>query len=64
MGQFITSEGGKDAAYIKEIVVDEEQDVQEVSTKYTVGSKIIVISTGNVYMLNTQKQWTLFGGES
>jgi hypothetical protein len=45
-------------------VVDEEQDVQTVSTKYRAGSTIIVISTGNVYMLNTQKQWTLFGGES
>ncbi len=64
MGQSIISEGGKDTAYLKTIVVDEEQDVQTVSTKYRAGSTIIVISTGNVYMLNTQKQWTLFGGES
>lgn len=64
MGQVIISEGGKDTAYLKTVVVDEEQDVQTVSTKYPAGSTIIVISTGNVYMLNTQKQWVLFGGES
>jgi hypothetical protein len=38
---------------------DYESDVSDLPTNRGVGSKAIVIETGNVYLLNGQHQWIL-----
>lgn len=42
-----------------EYIADTEADVATVPTKCAVGSVIFVISTQNLYMLNSNKEWVL-----
>lgn len=42
---------------------DTETDVVSLP-KATTGSEAIVVSTGNLYIVNASGDWVLFGGES
>lgn len=42
---------------VKEFIVDDASDVDNLPTDAAPGSTCIVISTADVYMLNNQKQW-------
>ncbi len=45
------------SAYVTEFVVDTEADVANLPTNVAPGSNCVVAATGNVYILNTKKQW-------
>lgn len=47
-----------------EFLCDFETDVANLPTHRGVGSRAKVIENGNVYILNSQKQWTLQPKES
>ena len=60
MGFQKIKESGHHTAAIKEYMCDFESDVASLPTKAP-GSKAWVISTGNVYVLNTYRVWQQFG---
>ena len=45
--------------YVTEFLVDNESDIVEIlkRTKAAPGSTCLVAATGNVYILNNEKQW-------
>lgn len=45
----------------EEFVIDTEADVADLPTNRGWGSTAICIATGNVYMLNSNHEWTLLG---
>lgn len=49
---------GEDVLYnVMELACDTEDDVATASTDYRPGSVLFVMSTSNVYMLNSEKTW-------
>ena len=52
---------------IKEFIIDSAEDVANLPTnipKIRVGSTALVISSGDIYMLNGDGKWVLIGGGS
>lgn len=52
---------------IKEFIVDNKEDIANLPTnipKIRVGSTAFVISSGDIYMLNSSGKWVATGGES
>jgi hypothetical protein len=47
----------------KEIICDTEADVSSLPDSAP-GSMALVVSTGNVYMVNASGEWKKFGGEA
>lgn len=43
--------------YVTELIADTPEDIKTLPTHYSPGSSVIVISTGSVYILNTEHQW-------
>jgi hypothetical protein len=66
MAYSITSQSGQTTYQVTEYVVNTEADVASVPTDVASGSTILVIETGQVYMLSVMedgtKQWELLGG--
>ena len=66
MAYSITSQSGQTTYKVTEYVVNAESDVASVPTDAASGSSILVIETGQVYMLSVMedgtKQWELLGG--
>lgn len=66
MAYSITSQSGQTTYQVTEYVVNTETDVASVPTDVASGSTILVIETGQVYMLSVMedgtKQWELLGG--
>lgn len=61
----ITVRSGADymAPYVKELIVEEESDLEDVGTgDKSPGSCCLVIETGDVYILNNEKEWKKVGG--
>lgn len=57
----ILRQGGRTDYNYKEWYLDTEEDLQEISEEELksacTGSVAYVIATGNVYMLNSEKEW-------
>lgn len=54
----ITKNGCHITYGVKEFVLDNESDVSKLPVEgCTMGSTAFIIETGNVYMLNGQKEW-------
>ncbi len=66
MAYSITSQSGQTTYKVTEYVVNTESDVASVPTDAASGSSILVIETGQVYMMSVMedgtKQWELLGG--
>ena len=66
MAYSITSQSGQTTYQVTEYVVNTDSDVATVPTDVASGSSILVIETGQVYMLSVMedgtKQWELLGG--
>lgn len=54
---FLYGQGGRDAYGIKKYIVDDASGVSELPTDAKVGSSCLVIATGDIYMINSQKEW-------
>ena len=65
MAYSITSQSGQTTYQVTEYVVNTEADVASVPTDVASGSSILVIETGQVYMMSVMedgtKQWELLG---
>lgn len=48
---------------IKEFMLDTAADVADLPTNIRPGSTALVIPTSEIYILNGEKQWVLFGSE-
>lgn len=56
----ITAQSGETATYIKSLQADTEQDLLNYDkTSVVPGSDCFVLETGNVYILNSNKEWVL-----
>lgn len=55
----LISSNGEVQYDVKEYVCDSPEDVKAIPTNCAMGSKILVISTGEVYVLNSEKRWVL-----
>ena len=56
----LTSQSGKIMTYVNSYQADVEEDVEKIDLKEAApGSSCLVLETGNVYMLNSEKQWVL-----
>ena len=61
--EILTKQANMSEAYITESFVEKEEEVATLSTvKRRPGSIIVCIDTGNVYVLNSNRQWSLLGG--
>lgn len=53
-----------------EAILDQDSDLEALGVtdaegkRFKAGSTAIVVSTGNVYMMNASGEWVLFGGEA
>ena len=60
MAYFIIKQGEEYDYKYKEMVIDEEQDLASIKVDDCCpGSTVYVIATGNLYMLDTKKEWRL-----
>lgn len=60
MAYFIVKQGEEYDYKYRELVIDEEADLALLKVEdYCPGSIVYVVATGNVYMLNTKKEWRL-----
>lgn len=48
---------------IKEFLVDSSADLPALPTNIKAGSTALIISTGELFILNSKKKWVLMGGE-
>lgn len=53
----ITKQNNNISTYVTEFVADTEEDIEKLPTNVYPGSVCIVAATGNVYILNNQKEW-------
>ena len=53
----LTSSNGEIQYDVNEYVCDTPEDVAKLPKNCSMGGSAIVISTGDVYMLNSQKEW-------
>lgn len=49
---------------IKEFLLDSVEDLAKLPTNLRSGSSALIIPTGDLYILNGDKEWIVFGGES
>lgn len=49
---------------IKEFLLDSVDDLSSLPTKIRSGSSALVIPTGDLYVLNGNKEWTILGVET
>lgn len=49
---------------IKEFLLDSADDLSSLPTKIRSGSSALIIPTGELYILNGDKEWKILGGES
>jgi hypothetical protein len=54
---FLHGQSGRTAYGIKEYTVDDASGVSELPVDVHIGSSCLVISTGEIYMLNSQRNW-------
>ena len=60
MAYFIVKQGEEYDYKYRELVIDEEADLSLISVEECCpGSTVYVIATGNLYMLDTKKEWRL-----
>ena len=65
MGWFIEPKSQLNASKQYDILADTAADVSSLPTTeedIAVGSSCLVIGTGDVYILNSQRQWVAIGG--
>lgn len=61
--EILTKQANMTEAYITESFVEKEEEVATLSTVgRRAGSIVVCIDTGNVYVLNSNQQWSLLGG--
>ena len=61
--EILTKQANMTEAYITESYVEKEEEITTLSTTgRRAGSLVICIDTGNVYVLNSNHQWSLLGG--
>ena len=61
--EILTKQANMTEAYITESFVEKEEEVLTLSTAgRRAGSTVVCIDSGNVYVLNSNHQWTLLGG--
>ena len=54
----ITGQGGRAAAYVTELILDSDADIESLDANdYAPGSTAFVISTSKILMLNTNGEW-------
>lgn len=53
----LISSNGETQYDVKEYVCDNPDDIKTIPNNCAMGSQIIVISTGDVYMLNGLREW-------
>lgn len=53
----IMKNGGRVTYDLNEYVVDAESDIELLPRNVAMGSTAFVIETGNVYMMNSKKEW-------
>lgn len=53
----ILSSGGKVSYNVNEYICDTADDIKDLPTGCSVGSTAFVITTKDVYMLNSSKEW-------
>ena len=53
----LISQNGEKVYDIYEYVCDTPEDIEKLSKKCGMGSTCIIISTSEVYMLNSSKEW-------
>lgn len=53
----VTAQGDTQTTYLTKCVVDNDSDINTLPTDWLSGSRATVINTGNVYILDNQKQW-------
>lgn len=49
---------------VKEFLLDSVDDLSSLPTNIRSGSSALIISTGDLYMLNGDKQWVLLGANA
>lgn len=49
---------------IKEFLLDSVDDLSSLPTKIRSGSSALIIPTGELYILNGNREWKILGGES
>jgi len=55
---YVFRQGGRQDYFYKEIVIDTPEDLAKVDTSECCpGSVVIVVSTGDIYLLNNKKEW-------
>ena len=59
---FLYGQRGKPIYGIKKYTVDDASGVSELPTDVHIGSSCLVISTGDIYMLNSQREWVQVPG--
>lgn len=61
-----TTRSGKNTYGVNSYVADTESDVSSLPINCGPGSSCLVVATGNIYILNSTKQWILLkqGGSS
>lgn len=53
----ILSANGKVTYGVYEFICDKEEDIESLPNGVAVGSTAFVITTTNVYMINSEKEW-------
>ena len=46
---------------VKEFLLDSKEDLEKLTTDIRSGSSALIISTGEIFMLNGEKQWVPIG---
>jgi hypothetical protein len=64
MGPFIYSNSGHTAYGVKEYICDTNTDVDLLPLDDTPGSSVLVIDSGDLYILNSKHEWKKQGGGS
>lgn len=49
---------------VKEFLLDSKEDLNKLTTDIRSGSSALIISTGEIFMLNGKKQWVAVGSQS
>lgn len=55
---FLYGQRGKPVYGVKKYTIDDASGISELPTDAHIGSSCLVLATGEVYMLNSQKEWT------
>ena len=56
----LIKQGGRVDYNYKEFMLDTEEDISKIDVQSCIeGSSVYIISTGNLYILNSKKEWVL-----